>query len=123
MTGGLVVVLGKTGRNFAAGMSGGVAYVYDEDGEFRNRCNLGMVSLGPIGDELSRQRVLDLIAAPRVTDLFGGGTAAAAVCDEVGEAGAVHHARRKIIDDHIADAHQSLEQVHPLRVLDVHRDP
>jgi glutamate synthase (NADPH) large chain len=62
MTGGLVVVLGKSGRNFAAGMSGGVAYVYDEDGEFQNRCNLGMVSLGPIDDELARQRVYDLIA-------------------------------------------------------------
>jgi glutamate synthase domain-containing protein 3 len=45
MTGGTVVVLGKTGRNFAAGMSGGVAYVYDEDGHFARRCNLSMVSL------------------------------------------------------------------------------
>ncbi len=45
MTGGTVVVLGKTGRNFAAGMSGGVAYVYDEDGRFDGRCNLSMVTL------------------------------------------------------------------------------
>jgi glutamate synthase (NADPH/NADH) large chain len=45
MTGGTVVVLGLTGQNFAAGMSGGVAYVYDEDGLFAQRCNLGMVSL------------------------------------------------------------------------------
>ena len=45
MTGGTVVVLGKTGRNFAAGMSGGVAYVYDEDGQFASRCNLSMVTL------------------------------------------------------------------------------
>ena len=45
MTGGTVVVLGKTGRNFAAGMSGGVAYVYDEDGEFASRCNTAMVAL------------------------------------------------------------------------------
>jgi len=45
MTGGTVVVLGLTGQNFAAGMSGGVAYVYDEDGLFAKRCNLGMVSL------------------------------------------------------------------------------
>ena len=45
MTGGTVVVLGKTGRNFAAGMSGGVAYVYDEDGQFASRCNTTMVSL------------------------------------------------------------------------------
>ncbi|RPE67538.1 glutamate synthase (NADH) large subunit [Tibeticola sediminis] len=45
MTGGTVAVLGKTGRNFAAGMSGGVAYVYDEDGWFAKRCNTAMVSL------------------------------------------------------------------------------
>jgi len=45
MTGGTVVVLGNTGRNFAAGMSGGIAYVYDPDGEFEKKCNLSMVSL------------------------------------------------------------------------------
>jgi glutamate synthase domain-containing protein 3 len=45
MTGGTVVVLGLTGRNFAAGMSGGVAYVYDVDGLFAKRCNTSMVSL------------------------------------------------------------------------------
>jgi glutamate synthase (NADPH/NADH) large chain/glutamate synthase (ferredoxin) len=45
MTGGTVAVLGKTGRNFAAGMSGGVAYVYDEDGQFAKRCNTAMVTL------------------------------------------------------------------------------
>jgi glutamate synthase (NADPH) large chain len=48
MTGGTVVVLGKTGRNFAAGMSGGIAYVYDEDGRFAERCNTAMVSLEKI---------------------------------------------------------------------------
>ncbi len=48
MTGGVVVVLGKTGRNFAAGMSGGVAYVYDEDGLFRDRCNMAMVDVEAI---------------------------------------------------------------------------
>ena len=45
MTGGTVVVLGRTGRNFAAGMSGGVAYVFDEDGHFGQRCNTSMVAL------------------------------------------------------------------------------
>jgi len=45
MTGGTVVVLGRTGRNFAAGMSGGVAYVYDDDGQFAQRCNAAMVAL------------------------------------------------------------------------------
>ena len=48
MTGGTVVVLGKTGRNFAAGMSGGIAYVYDEDGQFAKRCNPAMVTLGKV---------------------------------------------------------------------------
>ncbi|MCA9471448.1 MAG: hypothetical protein KC594_05275, partial [Nitrospira sp.] len=45
MTGGVVVVLGKTGRNFAAGMSGGEAYVLNEDGSFQDQCNQGMVEL------------------------------------------------------------------------------
>ncbi|MFM8589695.1 MAG: glutamate synthase subunit alpha, partial [Limnohabitans sp.] len=45
MTGGTVAVLGKTGRNFGAGMSGGIAYVYDEDGQFASRCNTAMVSM------------------------------------------------------------------------------
>ena len=48
MTGGIAVVLGRTGRNFAAGMSGGIAYVYDADGDFEQRCNLAMVEIGPI---------------------------------------------------------------------------
>jgi glutamate synthase domain-containing protein 2/glutamate synthase domain-containing protein 3 len=51
MTGGRVIVLGKTGRNFAAGMSGGIAYVYDGDGKFKNHCNLEMVALEKITDE------------------------------------------------------------------------
>jgi glutamate synthase (NADPH/NADH) large chain len=48
MTGGTAVVLGKTGRNFAAGMSGGIAYVYDEDGQFARRCNTAMVTLDKV---------------------------------------------------------------------------
>ncbi len=51
MTGGRVLVLGKTGRNFAAGMSGGIAYVYDEDEKFKVRCNTDMVILEKPGDE------------------------------------------------------------------------
>jgi glutamate synthase (NADPH/NADH) large chain len=51
MTGGVVVVLGATGSNFAAGMSGGVAYVLDEDGMFADRCNLAMVELEPVEAE------------------------------------------------------------------------
>src|SRR3989338_8204852 len=48
MTGGGVVVLGETGRNFAAGMSGGIAYVYDKNKDFDIRCNMSMVRLQPI---------------------------------------------------------------------------
>jgi len=48
MTGGRVVVLGATGRNFAAGMSGGIAYVRDVDAKFSRRCNMGMVDLFPV---------------------------------------------------------------------------
>ncbi len=50
MTGGRVVVLGPTGRNFAAGMSGGVAYVLDEDGSFHKRCNMGMVGFEALSE-------------------------------------------------------------------------
>jgi glutamate synthase (NADPH/NADH) large chain len=48
MTGGTVVVLGDTGRNFAAGMSGGIAYVYDPKGDFASKCNMAMVALHPV---------------------------------------------------------------------------
>ena len=51
MTGGIVVVIGRTGRNFAAGMSGGVAYVLDEEGDFAQRCNMAMVELEPVPEE------------------------------------------------------------------------
>jgi len=51
MTGGRVVVLGKTGRNFAAGMSGGIAYVYDVGDNFKNKCNLEMVALEEINPD------------------------------------------------------------------------
>ena len=51
MTGGRVVVLGRTGRNFAAGMSGGIAYVLDLDGDFEHRCNLEMVELEPLSPD------------------------------------------------------------------------
>ncbi len=50
MTGGRVVVLGQTGRNFAAGMSGGIAYVWDRENVFSKNCNMGMVDLFPVKD-------------------------------------------------------------------------
>jgi len=63
MTRGLVVVLGRTGRNFAAGMTGGVAYVLDEDGEFATaNCNRNSVDLEPVMDPEDISRVQGLIA-------------------------------------------------------------
>ena len=50
MTGGRALILGRTGRNFAAGMSGGIAYVLDVDGRFERRCNHEMVDLEPLAD-------------------------------------------------------------------------
>ena len=57
MTGGRVVIIGKTGRNFGAGMSGGIAYVYDVDGDFRSRCNMEMILL----ERLDEAEDLDLV--------------------------------------------------------------
>jgi glutamate synthase domain-containing protein 2/glutamate synthase domain-containing protein 3 len=73
MTGGTVVVLGPTGRNFAAGMSGGVAYVYDPDGAFASRCNPAMVSLGPVLSESEQHRVEKELAAAGKGRLMHGG--------------------------------------------------
>jgi glutamate synthase (NADPH/NADH) large chain len=61
MTGGRVVVLGKTGRNFAAGMSGGISYVIDWDGKFVNRCNFEMVVLEPLEEEAEIAEVRAMI--------------------------------------------------------------
>ena len=61
MTGGVVVVLGMTGRNFAAGMSGGVAFVLDDAGTFQSRCNTGMVELEPVTTKEDKQLLHGLI--------------------------------------------------------------
>ncbi|HEX7617439.1 MAG TPA: glutamate synthase large subunit, partial [Verrucomicrobiae bacterium] len=61
MTGGHVIVLGKTGRNFAAGMSGGVAYVLDEAGDFATRCNKEMVGLEKLADTDEIEEIWKLI--------------------------------------------------------------
>jgi glutamate synthase (NADPH/NADH) large chain len=63
MTGGIVVCLGSTGRNFAAGMSGGVAYVYDEDGQFDARCNKQMVELESIKADGDNVDLSDMLGA------------------------------------------------------------
>jgi glutamate synthase (NADPH/NADH) large chain/glutamate synthase (ferredoxin) len=59
MTGGTVAVLGLTGRNFAAGMSGGIAYVYDEDGHFAQRCNTAMVSMEKVLTTAEQEATVD----------------------------------------------------------------
>ena len=59
MTGGTVAVLGKTGRNFGAGMSGGIAYVYDEDGQFASRCNTAMVSMEKVLTSAEQEAQID----------------------------------------------------------------
>jgi glutamate synthase (NADPH) large chain len=85
MTGGTVVVLGKTGRNFAAGMSGGMAYVYDEDGRFTERCNTAMVALEKLLPAEEQQATQD-------STLFHRGADAKPIADEV--------LLKKLIDDH-----------------------
>jgi glutamate synthase (NADPH/NADH) large chain len=62
MTGGRVVVIGPMGRNFAAGMSGGIAYVLDEASDFKTRCNPGMVDLEPVVDTEDVEWIKDLLA-------------------------------------------------------------
>jgi glutamate synthase (ferredoxin) len=61
MTGGRVVILGKTGRNFAAGMSGGIAYILDEAGDFKNRCNMELVALEKLEEADEIEAVWKLI--------------------------------------------------------------
>ncbi|NCO56917.1 MAG: glutamate synthase large subunit [Nitrospirae bacterium CG18_big_fil_WC_8_21_14_2_50_70_55] len=63
MTGGVVVVLGTTGRNFAAGMSGGIAFVLDVEATFAQRCNLGMVDLEPVADPEDRTLLEEMVKA------------------------------------------------------------
>ena len=79
MTGGRVVVLGKAGRNFAAGMSGGIAYVYDSDRGFRHKCNMEMITLEKLTEEdeltvhdllLNHHRYTDSPIAKKILDDF-----------------------------------------------------
>jgi len=77
MTGGTVVVLGPTGRNFGAGMSGGLAFVLDESGTFASRCNMGMIAVEPLEDDEDEMRIRSLVeehlartGSPRARDLL-----------------------------------------------------
>lgn len=79
MTGGRVVVLGETGRNFAAGMSGGVAYVYDRNHTFDYFCNMDMVEINLVEDSISRKELLELI---RQHYLYTGSALAGRMLDD-----------------------------------------
>jgi len=61
MTGGIVVVIGRVGRNFAAGMSGGIAYIWDFVGDFKKRCNLDMVEIEPLKYKKDESIIKDLL--------------------------------------------------------------
>jgi glutamate synthase (NADPH/NADH) large chain len=78
MTGGKVVVLGNTGRNFAAGMSGGIAYVYDVNNNFKTNCNTEMVDLDPLDEQDS----LELFQLIQQHYQYTGSTVAKFVLDE-----------------------------------------
>ena len=78
MTGGRVVILGETGRNFAAGMSGGIAYIWDRDGNFLQDCNLGMVELEQLQEDEDVAEVRRLVELHR---RYTGSTVAQDVLD------------------------------------------
>ncbi len=78
MTGGRAVILGSTGRNFAAGMSGGIAYVWDRDGDFESKCNPGMVDLESLEDEADIDELKTLIENHQ---RYTGSTVAAALLE------------------------------------------
>jgi len=102
MTGGVVAVLGETGKNFAAGMSGGVAYVYDPDDEFAAKANTGMVSLHDDLEEKD-ERMLRRLVENHVA-YTGSGTRATAA-RELGARPRVvreDHARGLLRGDHRA---------------------
>ena len=85
MTGGTVVVLGRTGRNFAAGMSGGIAYVYDDDGTFATRCNGAMVALEPVLPEAEQTRSEDELVVAGKARLRHAGRADEAILRDLVE--------------------------------------
>jgi glutamate synthase domain-containing protein 3 len=79
MTGGRAVILGRTGRNFAAGMSGGIAYVFDADGNFLQNVNLGMVDLEKVSDPEDAAELKNLLT---LHHRYTGSTVAASILAE-----------------------------------------
>ena len=93
MTGGRVIVLGRTGRNFAAGMSGGVAHVLDTDGSFALNCNIDMVDLERLEDAAEIDRPRDDRPPRRADRQHDWRSDAAIVADDAAPAGHRHAAR------------------------------
>jgi glutamate synthase (NADPH/NADH) large chain len=89
MTGGRVIILGSTGRNFAAGMSGGIAYIWDVDQDFRVKCNLGTVELERVESDEDIAELLEMIV---LHQRFTGSNAARHVLEDW-----PHSARREFI--------------------------
>ncbi len=130
MTGGTVVVLGATGRNFAAGMSGGLAYVYDVDGTFARRCNTSMVALEtllPEGEQAKLERELAAAGNGRLAHAsrsdeslvrelierhlrFTGSTLALAILDDWDAA------RRKFVKVFPSEYKRALTEMHAAKV-------
>jgi len=79
MTGGRAVILGPTGLNFAAGMSGGVAYVWDRSGDFKSKCNMGTIDLEPVQDDEDVAELRELIELHKD---YTGSTVAEHVLDQ-----------------------------------------
>ena len=111
MTGGTVAVLGITGRNFAAGMSGGIAYVLDLDGQFAKRCNPAMVALEPVLPEAEQEAKL-----PR--DLWHRGEADEAILQAADrESRALHRQRARQADPRqLGELPQPVREGVPARV-------
>jgi glutamate synthase domain-containing protein 3 len=79
MTGGRAVILGSTGRNFAAGMSGGIAYVWDPRGDFASKCNTGTVDLESVAEDEDIVELREMIELHRE---YTGSPVAAGILDE-----------------------------------------
>jgi glutamate synthase domain-containing protein 3 len=82
MTGGQAVILGQTGRNFGAGMSGGVAYVYDMDGDFEDKCNMEIIELEKMHDAKDVEQLKSMIETHQAKT---GSTVAAGMLENWGE--------------------------------------
>ena len=120
MTGGRVVVLGDTGRNFAAGMSGGVAYVWDPHHHFDYFCNMDMVEINLIEDSVSRKELLELV---RQHYLHTGSALAGRMlddwshyCEEFVQVVPIEY-KRVLEEEKMARLHEKIRQLDNLTIM------